>query len=113
MVWISNLGQLRCSALYGAHRGRAAPGRLTLPDGRGLSTHDAAASAVVDDPSPSFGGAAIVWWLWLPRCASGAFSHPWEKDMSVTGHKLQTWYGYYACFGAHICVFLDITYEKE
>ena len=37
MVWISNLGQLRCLALYGAPRGRAAPGRFTLPDGRGLS----------------------------------------------------------------------------
>ena len=108
MVWISNLEQLRCLALYGAHRGRAAPGRLTLPDGRGLSTADTAALAVVDAPSPSFGGAASFWWLWLPRCASGAFSHPWEKDMSVTGHKLQTWYGYYACFGAHICAFLDI-----
>ena len=73
MVWISNLEQLRCFALYGAHRGRAAPGRLTLPDGRGLSTPDAAAPAVVDDSSPSFGGAAIVWWLWLPQCAFGAF----------------------------------------
>ena len=48
MVWTSNLEQLRCFALYGAHRGRAAPGRLTLPDGRGLSTPDAAAVAVVD-----------------------------------------------------------------
>ena len=75
MVWTSNLGQLRCLALYGAHRGRAAPGRLTLPDGRGLSTPDAAASAVFDDSSPSFGGAAIVWWLWLPQCVSGAFFH--------------------------------------
>ena len=74
MVWTSNLGQLRCLALSGAHRGRAAPGRLTRPDGRGLSTPDAAASAVVDDSSPSFGGAAIVWWLWLAKCASGAFS---------------------------------------
>ena len=47
MVWTSNLGQLRCLALSGAHRGRAAPGRLICPDGRGLSTPDAAASAVV------------------------------------------------------------------
>ena len=47
MVWTSNLGQLRCLALSGAHRGRAAPGRLIRPDGRGLSTPDAAASAVV------------------------------------------------------------------
>ena len=73
MVWISSPSQLRGLALFGAHRGRAAPGRLTLPDGRSLSTHDAAASAVVDDPSPSFGGAAIVWWLWLPQCVSGVF----------------------------------------
>ena len=47
----------------------------TLTDGRGLSTADTAALAVVDDSSPSFGGAAIVWWLWLPQCASGVFSH--------------------------------------
>ena len=59
--------------VFDAHRGRAAPGRLTLPDGHGLSTHDADASAVVDAPSPSFGGAASFWWLWLPRCASGVF----------------------------------------
>ena len=48
MVWTSNLEQLRCFALSGALRGRAVSGRLTLPDGRGLSTPDAAASAVVD-----------------------------------------------------------------
>ena len=62
--------------VFDAHRGRAAPGRLTLPVGHGLSTHDADASAVVDAPSPSFGGAASFSWLWLPRCASGVFSYP-------------------------------------
>ena len=33
--------------------------------------------------------------------------------MSVIGHKLQTWYGYSACFGAHICAFLDIKLRER
>ena len=47
----------------GAHRGRAAPGRLTLPDGRGLSTPDTAASAVV------YGSLSDAW------CGSYAVHH--------------------------------------
>ena len=87
------------------HRDRLHPRRK---QGRRLFTpwasslrkvHDAAASAVVDDSSPSFGGAALIWWLWatstllrrfpyssrktfrrllkiwLPQCVSSAFFH--------------------------------------
>ena len=73
MIWISSLSQLRGLALFGAHRGRAAPGRLTLPDGRGLSTPDAAASAVVAASPRHLAGLRLSGGFGCHRCASGAF----------------------------------------